>query len=145
MTCVVGTHRWVCADRRITSTGGEKCPPERKIWRNEHMIVAGAGATVRLHKVRALVQTGCAEPATLIEAVGEDTHVLVLLRSGKLLEVSEGAIYPRKGVACIGTGGDLARGYMEARPKTEAVAREAQKLAARLRDDCGSGCDFEAW
>lgn len=146
MTCVIGTTRWLCADRRITSDSGERCANERKVWRNEHLVVAGAGNCARLHKVRAMLAGGVRDPAHLIEAVGEDTHVLVLTRDGRLFEVTEGAVYPvRGGVRCIGTGGDLARGYLEGRALTEASARAAQRLVARLRTDCGAGPDFEGW
>lgn len=145
MTCVIGTRRWLCADRRITSDDGEKCAPERKVWKGEGMIAAGAGDHAKLRKVRALVLSGATHPETLIDALGSDAHALVLLPDGKLFEVTDGAVYPIKRIRCIGTGGDLARGYVEGRPLTEATARAAQRLAARLRDDCGAGCDFESW
>jgi hypothetical protein len=148
LTCVIGTSRWICADRRITSDSGERCPNERKVWRNEYLIVAGAGLAVRLHKVRALVAAGARDPISLIEAVGDDSHTLCLTADGRLCEVSEGAVYWQRGdvpLRCIGTGGDLARGYLEGRAQTEASARAAQRLVARLRADCGGGVDFESW
>lgn len=144
MTCVIGTDRWICADRRITSDAGDRCPNERKVWRNAFMIVAGAGAAFRLHKVRDLMAGGLDRIAPLIEACGDDTHVLVLqFAAMRLIEISEGAMYRRKGVFCIGSGGDLARGYLAGRRLTEDNARAAQRFAARLRCDCGGGVDFE--
>ena len=145
VTCIVGTERWLCADRRITSTTGEKCPNERKLWRNAHLIVAGAGDNTKLHNVRRLVESGASDPRTLVAAVGDDSHCLVLTPDGKLWEVSEGAVYRRRRLHCIGSGGDLARGYLEGRPCTPENIRAAQRLASRLRDDCGGGVDLEGW
>jgi 20S proteasome alpha/beta subunit len=148
VTCVIGVpgrRGFLCADRRVTSDSGERCPNERKLFRNPHMIVAGAGSIGRLHKVCEIVAGGAREPRELIEAVGDDTHVLVLRQDGTLAEVSEGAVYPHRKVRCIGTGGDLARGYLEKRALTEENARLGQALAARLRIDCGGGCDVERW
>ncbi len=119
------------------------------MWRNEALIVAGAGHWGKLFKVRRAVERGCADPAELVDLVGDDTHVLCLDPAGRLCEVSEGSVYPQRGrsaaLRCIGTGGDIARGYLEGRPLTEAWAGRAQGLAARLRTDCGSGWDLERW
>jgi hypothetical protein len=149
MTCVIGSPRWLCADRRITSDGA-RSPNERKLWRNQHLIVAGAGDVSRLHRVRAIVAGGLRNPADLIETVADDTHVLCLSREGAFVEVSAGGVWaiPSRGplaLRCIGTGGDLARGYLEGRALTEAAARAAQRMVARLRVDCGGGCDFATW
>lgn len=146
MTCVIGTDRWICADRRITSDGGERCPNERKVWRGPYLIAAVAGAARSIHRVRNLITSGeVSTPEGLIDAVKDDAQALVLTRAGRLYEVSEGAVYRRRGVYCIGTGGDLARGYLEGRARTVAVARAAQQLASRQRADCGGGVNVESW
>lgn len=144
MTCIIGTDRWICADRRITSDGGERCPNERKVWRGPYLIAAAAGAARSIHRVRSLVESGgAATPEGLIDAVRDDASALVLTRAGRLYEVSEGAVYRRRGVHCIGSGGDLARGYLEGRRLSVAVARRAQHFVARLRADCGGGVNVE--
>lgn len=146
MTCVIGTERWICADRRITSDTGERCPNELKVWQGPYLIAAVAGSGRGIHKARTLVETGTAAiPEGLIEAMGDDAHALVLTRGGRLYEVSEGAVYRRRGFHCIGTGGDLARGYLEGRALTVANAKAAQRLAAQLRVDCGGGVNVRSW
>jgi hypothetical protein len=146
MTCVIGTERWICADRRITSSTGERCPSELKVWQGAYLIAACAGAARGIHKARKLVESGEAcVPEGLIDAVGDDAHALVLTREGRLYEVSEGAVYRRRSLWCIGTGGDIARGYLEGRALTLANAKDAQRLAARLRDDCGGGVNVRSW
>lgn len=146
MTCIVGSDRWICADRRISSDAGERCPNERKIWHGPYLIAAVAGAARCIHKVRRLVMSGdAAEPEALIDAVTDDSHALVLTRAGRLYEVSEGEAYRRRGVYCIGTGGDLARGYLEGRALTLANAKAAQRFVARMRTDCGGGVNVGSW
>jgi hypothetical protein len=128
MTCVIGTERWLCADRRITSSGGERCPNELKVWQGPHLIAAAAGSGRGIHKARRLVESGEAgTPEGLIDALADD------------------AVYLRRGLWCIGSGGDLARGYLEGRALTVANARAAQRLAAQLRDDCGGGVNVKSW
>jgi hypothetical protein len=69
MTCVIGTERWLCADRRITSSGGERCPNELKVWQGPHLIAAAAGSGRGIHKARRLVESGEAgTPEGLIDA-----------------------------------------------------------------------------
>lgn len=146
MTCVIGTERWVCADRRITSDAGERCPNVLKVWQGPYLIAAGAGAARRLHRARAVVESGdAAVPESLIDVMGDDAHALVLTRAGVLYEVSDGVVCRRRGLYCIGTGGDLARGYLEGRSLTPANARAAQRLVAQLRADCGGGVNFRSW
>lgn len=146
MTCVIGTDRWICADRRITSDGGERCPNERKVWIGPYLVAAAAGSARSLHHVRSLVESGDASvPEGLIDAVRDDAQALVLTRAGRLYEVSEGAVYRRRGLWCVGSGGDLARGYLEGRALTVANAKVAQRLVAKLRNDCGGGVNVESW
>lgn len=139
MTCVIGSPKFLCADRKV-SCDGERWPNERKLWVNHALVVACAGNMARIHKVREMVLAGATDISRFVEPLGDDSHALVLVK-GELWEVTSGSMWRQKDLRCIGTGGDLARGYMEGKPITEATARAAQKFVARMRDDCGGGCD----
>jgi hypothetical protein len=105
------------------------------------LVVAGAGNMARLHKVRDMVKSGATDVSRFIDPLGDDAHVLVLVE-GELWEVTNGSMWRHHGLRCIGTGGDLARGYLEGKQMTRKVVTAAQKFVARLRDDCGGGVDF---
>ncbi len=140
MTCVVGHPQFLCADRKVSSDG-ERWPNEHKLWSNHALVVAGAGNMARLHTVRDMVKSGATDVARFVVSLGDAAHVLVLVE-GELWEVTNGSMWQHRGLRCIGTGGDLARGYLEGRPLTRKVVTAAQKFVARLRDDCGGGVDF---
>jgi hypothetical protein len=143
MTCVIGTSAFLCADRCISADSGERWPNERKLWANHALIVAGAGLTARLHKVRDAVLSGATEMTRFYDMVGDDAQLLVLTQEGELWEVTNGSRWPVKGLRCIGSGGDLARGYLEGKAHTPTTARKAQAFVAKLRTDCGGGVDVK--
>jgi hypothetical protein len=88
-----------------------------------------------------MVLSGATDISRFREPLGDDAHVLVL-KDGELYEVTDGSVWKHRGLRCIGTGGDLARGFLEGKPVTEQSARAAQRFVAKMRDDCGGGCDF---
>lgn len=106
-----------------------------------------AGGARGIAKVRRAVLAGFDTPDALVEAVGDDAQALALCPRGRLFEISEGDVIPLRGrwaaLRCVGSGGDIARGFLEGKPLSEANAVRAQALAARERDDCGSGWDLE--
>jgi hypothetical protein len=140
MTCVIGHPNFLCADRKITADG-ERCPNEKKLWSNHALVVAGAGCSAKLHKIRDLVKSGATDISRFVDPLGDEAHVLVLVE-GEMWEVTSGSMWRHHGLKCIGSGGDLARGYLEGRKLTRKIVGDAQKFVARIREDCGGGYDF---
>jgi hypothetical protein len=143
MTCVIGTRDFLCADRCISGDDGARWPSETKVWANHALVVAGAGVTGRLHRVRDATLAGATDMTRFIDMIGDDAQLLVLTPEGEFWEVVSGSRWPVKGLRCIGSGGDLARGYLEGKALTEQNARKAQQFVAKLRTDCGGGTDIK--
>ncbi len=149
MTCIVavgGKDGFICGDRRITADG-ERCPNMVKVFANVGLVVGMCGNAACFWKVARLIKEGRTDPQDLIEAVDEDSSALVLTSDGTLWGVSEGATWPvRTRLKTIGSGGDLASGYLAALGSSDKKSvRAAQKYVATQRTDCGSGCDFRTF
>ena len=146
MTCIVASRRWVCVDRRVSEDGGAYTTLV-KIARNPWVIAAAAGLASSTLAVKQAVRMGAEAPEDLLAAVGKGSYAIVLTWDGRLVTLSEGAVWPVAGpVTAIGSGSDLALGYMHGVGVfTPRVAREAQRFVAKRRADCGGGCDVRSF
>lgn len=149
MTCIIGVggkDGFICADRRITS-GGERCPDMVKAYANVGLVVGLCGNAGCFWQVARLIKEGRTDPKDLIEALDDESSALALAADGTLWGVSEGAVWPvRQQLKAIGSGGDLATGYLAGVGASDKKAvRAAQRFVAKHRTDCGSGCDFRTF
>ena len=145
MTCILGTTRFICADRRIEADGSVSSLV--KVAKNQWLIAAAAGLASATLAVKRAVRSGAASPEDLLEHIDRESYAVVLTLDGRLLCLSEGALWPVQGPAiALGTGGDLALGFMHgAGSFTPRVARMAQRFVAKRRTDCGGGCDVRSF
>lgn len=143
MTVLIGTPTFICADRKITSDGGDKCPPRKKVFRNETMVVGVAGWSKAIGDVESLVKTGASDPRTLTSVLGDHSSALCLIL-GQLWLVEEGEVsrckYPWY---CVGSGADIATGFLGARSALPSRDRckQAIRFVASRRDDCSARSD----
>lgn len=146
MTCIVGTPRFICADRRLTEDGGA-VSSMIKVARNPWLIAAAAGDAICTLAVKRAVREGARSPDELLEYVGKGSYALVLTWVGLLTLISEGDLWPcRDRVHAIGSGAEQAVAFMHgAGSFTPRIAREAQKFVAKRRADCGGGCDVRSF
>lgn len=145
MTCVIGTNRFICADRRIEADGAVTSLV--KVAKNPWLIAAAAGLASSTLAVKRAVRDGVQAREDLLPLIDAQSYAIVLTWEGELCCLSEGAVWPVQGpVVALGTGGDLALGFMHgAGAFTPRVAREAQRFVAKRRADCGSGCDIRSF
>ena len=147
MTCIVAGKGWMAADRRITSDEGS-ASSLTKIAKNKWLIAAASGNASCCLAVRLAVRKGAWSLHDLIEHVDADSSALVLLPSGASHIIEGGVIWPAtSGLQAIGTGGDLALGWLSAHERLGGVLdRDMIRLAFRFvekkRSDCGGGVDF---
>ena len=85
----------------------------------------------------------------LIEHVDKDSTALVMNQDGQLFQISEKRVWTVRPLAAIGSGGDLALGWLSAMqvdggpdPDVRSVVRRALKFVAGRREDCGGGVDM---
>lgn len=145
LTCVLGTTRFICADRRIEEDGAVSSLV--KVAQNGWLIAAAAGLASATLAVKRAVRAGAETPEDLLACIDGNSYAIVLTFDGKLHCLSEGAVWPVQGpVVALGTGADLALGYLHgAGVFTPRVAREAQRFVAKRRADCGGGCDVRTF
>lgn len=146
MTCIVAGKGWMAADRRITSEDGSASSLV-KIAKNRWLIAAASGNATSTLDVRRAVRKGASDPADLIEHVDSSSYALVLLPSGDVHRIEDGRVWPaEQGLAAIGSGGDLALGWLsgaeEYEPIHRGMIRRAFAFVAKKRADCGGGVDF---
>lgn len=147
MTCLIATPEFICADRRVTSDGGEKCPNLVKVYANVGLVIASAGNAARTFDIAKLCREGKTDPKDYIDCMGDDSTALCLTEGGQLWYVSEGAVWPvRRKLAGCGSGADLAIGFLHGKGKSDkAAVKQAQQFVASRRTDCGGGCDFRTF
>lgn len=153
MTCIVGTTRFICADRRITEDGATSHIV--KLASNPWLVAAAAGHASANVAVKAAVRAGAQSPSDLIACVDSGSYALVLSWDGILSLISEGVVWPAlsrgERVAAIGSGADLALGFLHGAScggrwqVTRETARQAQRFVAKRRSDCGGGCDIRGF
>ncbi len=145
MTCIIGTAHFVCADRRIDAEGAASSMI--KVARNPWLIAAAAGLATATQAVKDAVRSGAQSPEDLVSAVDRDSYAIVVTWDARIWTISEGRTWPMRGpVVALGTGGDLALGFMHgAGSFTPRIARMAQRFVAKRRTDCGGGCDVRSF
>ena len=148
MTCIVAGKDWMAADRRVTSEDGSSGKLV-KIAQNPWIIAAACGNAVSTLDVRRAVRKGATSPEDLIEHVDKDSTALVLCLDGGVFKVESGRVWPREtGLVAIGSGGDLALGWLSYRawsmsnPIDREDVRAAFAFVAKRRADCGGGVDI---
>ena len=146
MTCIIGSSRFICADRRITEDGGAVSSMV-KLARNPWIIAAAAGDAVCTLAVKRAVREGAERAEDLLETVSKGSYALVLAWDGRLQLISEGALWPcTDRVHAIGSGAEQAVAFMHGAGSFGArTAREAQRFVAKRRADCGGGCDVRSF
>lgn len=150
MTCIVAGSGWMAADRRITGADGGVSSLV-KIAKNPYLIAAASGNATSTLDVRRAVRKGATTAEDLIEHVDSDSYALVLLPSGDVHRIEDGRRWPAvQGLQAIGSGGDLALGWLSALLSGEAVIdkrqiRRAFAFVAKKRADCGGGVDFRSF
>lgn len=144
MTCLVATSKFIAADRRVTDEGGGLWPNQRKVWGNRVLIAAFCGSASTGVQLARLVREGLDDPRKLIDPLADHSGALCLFRSGELWLVGGGeASLLRTPVFTLGSGGDLARGFLGARGKLDKkTVRDSIKFVGTCRTDCGGGCDI---
>ena len=146
MTCIIGSSRFICADRRITEDGGALTNMV-KVAKNPWLIAAASGLGTATLKVKQAVRAGVQRPEDLLTELDRESYALVLTWDGWLFCLSEGALWPTKGpVYAIGSGAEQAVAFMHGAGSFGARgAREAQRFVAKRRTDCGGGCDVRSF
>lgn len=147
MTCVIATSSFICADRRCTSDTGEKCPNVTKVYANVGLVVSFCGKTSVAFDIAKLVKDGRTDPKDFIELAADHSSIICLDPEGKITLVADNAAWPaRRPWYAIGSGGDMAIGFLAAVGKTDkGSVRKAQQFVASRRADCGGGCDFKGF
>lgn len=150
MTCIIGVagrEGFVCADRRVTSETGERCPNLVKVYANVGLVVGICGAASTFYTVARLIREGKTDPRDFVECVGDHSTALCLTADRALWWVSDEAAWPvRRPWVAAGSGSDMATGFLGARGVVDrASVREAQRFVAARRTDCGGGCDFRTF
>ncbi len=133
----------MAADRRVTSDDGS-AGSLVKIAKSRWLIAACAGNATSTLDVRRAVRKGAQTPEDLIEHVDAGSHALVLLPSGDVHLIADKRVWPKaRGLQAIGSGGDLAIGYLSGAGCSD--IRAAFRFVASRRVDCGGGCDIRGF
>lgn len=140
----------MAADRCVTEADGAQ-GSLIKIAQNPHLIAAAAGNATSTLDVKRAVRKGCQIVEDLIEHVDKDSVALVMTPDGHVFKVQDQRVWsePRGQLSAIGSGGDLALGWLSAMqvdggpdPDRRAVVRRAFRFVSGRRSDCGRGVDF---
>ena len=149
MTCIVAGAGWMAADRRITSED-QGASSLVKIAKNPHLIAAACGNATSTLAVRLAVRKGAQLVEDLIEHVDAQSTALVVTAEGRAFKVEQGYVWScPPGLEAIGTGGDLALGWLSAMTIVgvldRSVVRRAFRFVEKRRADCGGGVDFRSF
>lgn len=144
----------MAADRRVVEETGDVSSMV-KIAKNPYLIAAAAGNARSTLDVLRAVRRGATSPEDLISHVDKESVALVLLPSGAVHKIQEGRLWPAEsGLVSIGSGGDLALGWLtRARDDLaaclvsdrRALIRDAFRFVASRRSDCGGGVDVRTF
>lgn len=154
MTCIVAGPGWMAADRRVTSDEGSASSLV-KIAKSKWLIAAASGNATCSLDVKRAVRKGAQTAEDLIEHVDKDSYALVLLPSGDVHRIESERVWPvERGLCAIGSGGDLALGWLACYEWKHGgffggpdgnVIRRAFEFVAKRRADCGGGVDFRTF
>jgi hypothetical protein len=143
VTVIAATSRFMAADRRTTSEGAKG--DMVKVYKNDHMIAAAAGWGRDCLSLKRALLSGADQPEDLISAISKGSEALVLTRAGKIHHIIDGEVWPSEKLATIGSGGDLAIGFLAGacgrKAPTEKDVRRAFKYVFTRRVDCGGRVD----
>jgi len=144
VTCIIATPRFMCGDRRVIDGG--LTSTMTKLCASRALIVGVSGYAADVMAVRRALRAGAETPSDLIEAISVGSYALVLQPSGAVSTIQDGEVWsqPRGAPAAIGTGSDMALGYLAGAggEATIDLARRAQRWVAKKRNDCGGGVDI---
>lgn len=149
MTVIVAGKGWLAADRCITGDDGETSSLI-KVAKNPWLIAAASGNAVSTLDVKRAVRRGASLVEDLIEHVDKDSTALVMTPDGRVFKVEAQRVWSEpSGLSAIGSGGDLALGWLAAmqvdggpHEDQNEVIRRALRFVARRRSDCGRGIDI---
>lgn len=117
-----------------------------KIAKNPWLIAAASGDYGSTVAVRKAVRRGARTPEDLVNLVNSASNALVLTHHG-LFQIQAGLICPQNGTAAVGSGADLALGFLEGLQMDQKIpicphhVKAAIRFVAKKRNDCGGGCD----
>jgi len=139
----------MAADRRITSEDGG-VSSLIKVGKNPHLIAAACGNATSTLAVRLAVRKGAQLVEDLIEHVDRQSTALVVTAEGRAFKVEQGCVWAcPPGLEAIGTGGDLALGWLSALSESyvldRRMIRRAFRFVEKRRADCGGGVDFRSF
>lgn len=120
-----------------------------KVSQNEHLIAAACGEATSCLSVRHALAEGATRPEDLVGSVDKNSAALVLTRRGRVYQVTYGAVWDQPRVSAIGTGADLALGFLMGRcgrkTPTPKDVRDAFKYVFSKRLDCGGRIDVRSF
>jgi hypothetical protein len=148
VTCIVAGDGWMAADRRITNDDGGSSSLI-KVGKNPWLIAAASGNATSTLDVKRAIRKGAQNVDDLIEHVDKDSYALVMTLDGGIFRIESERSWActRGELHAIGSGGDLALGYLSAHERIGGVLdpdmiRLAFRFVAKKRTDCGGGVDF---
>lgn len=144
MTVAVATRLFVASDRRVDQDGAASSLV--KVARNPHLVATAAGLASCVVRIRRAIRDGACDPHELVSLVDRASVALVVTASGDIWRIEEGLLWAERGIVTIGSGGDLAAGYLERARGRKALptpddARKAIRWVSKRRTDCGGGVD----
>jgi ATP-dependent protease HslVU (ClpYQ) peptidase subunit len=120
-----------------------------KLAKNSFIICAVSGTAACNMQVKDAIKKGCQSADDLLEYVDKDSYALILTPDGILKQAQDGVLWPCKNLATIGSGGNLALGFIAGHLSatgstkiTPGLARKAIHYTSKHRSDCGGGCDI---
>ncbi len=145
MTVIVATARFIAADRRVTD--GDSISSMVKVAKNLWLIAAASGDAASTLAVKRAVRRGATTPEDLLAHVNKDSYALVLTHAGVLARLQGGVVWPHSGLDAIGSGGEMALGYLGGAggDVTQELVRAALRFVFRRRADCGGGVDVRTF
>lgn len=157
MTLILGTTYGIYGDRKITDSGGEACPPLRKVVSNDVLVAGFAGDFQAIIKAIDLVSSGETDPKIIAKVCAGDADNTVeglILKEGRIivLDCRKAWKRPKKEPFwAVGTGSSTALAYLSGRLSARYRAKLTEddiaatfKYVSRVRTDCGSKYDFIA-
>lgn len=145
MTVILGTRNFMAADRRVTD--GDTISHMVKIAKNPWLIAAASGDAASTLAVRHAVRRGARSIDDLVQHINKDSYALVLTENGALARIQAGTVWPHNGLDAIGSGADMALGYIGGSGETQItpdLVRRAFKFISKHRADC-SGFDVRSF
>jgi hypothetical protein len=155
MTLILATPDGLWGDRMISDSGGEKCPPLKKITSGEAFVAGFAGDFQAIIKALELVNSGETDPKIIAKVCAGDVDNTVeglIVKDGRMLVLDCRKVWKRPKSElfwAVGTGASTALAFLSGRlsskPKgklTEADVKATFRYTGSVRSDCGKAFDF---